>query len=1025
MVSQLIKNYYETKELIESSVSPKGKFTAIVNFFRKCEELNHFPPSPSFLHEFLPILLRIIQNYSINFIEPVYLKSAKLLLDLSSRLYDDEVVPGQIHRAIEYINLQLLKTYFYLGEQTEGINLLSSMINEPGAAISEEETVKQHFAFQKSKYAIVTHDTFRQIRAIEIMKELKDETERINSYSDSEVNVLLVEGDTGAAMLPGMIQPLRCEINAGSGKIELQNNTELSETDFTATLEMAKAAAQKLCSQTGSGCDFRKLSVNLSYGDFKGIYRGKSFLLAAGIVLFCSYLNYRNKRIRFEISSSSAFSGALEPDGRLQKLPLESLQAKLKAAFYSWIRTVVIPAAHKEEAKEIITLLKKEHPNKNLKLIAIEHVTDILKYPEVMKLRMDSFYEHGKKVLKRHSAVSVAAGIVIALLLGTVAAYKLIPREIKPLPHPGNDMYVMYAPDRDTQWIFHNNNFFSGDTIDFGEVAIGDYWAPKVELWNNGRSPLKISADIEGKDKDEFEVLWRNEPDQLDAPEKVIPDKAQRLFIKFIPFKNEGLKEAVLVFSAEGNNEMKKRVYLRGTAKRYNRGYSLMIGDGDDNLIFEPGANLLKDDFTFQIWMKPASDVIKNLKYNSHSIKFDNNPLTNNKFGLGLTRDTGIVFTIFGRKADANTLQTPLLSRGKVKLNEWNYVAVGHSRGKFYLVLNDGYDSLSLGENSVRAIEDCIYFGQQHPSQRGKVIPDTVKGSMLYDEFKIWNVYIPAEKLIKDRFSSGSDKGLIVHYDFDEATAGKIFDTSPNDYWSDLFGGVKRVIDNPSSRDGSVTRLGTTHTEKTNTVLRIDKKGLMKFSKNIFKQATSFTIQMDAKVLRNGQGKQTDLMHIMQPDADMQFQFSYYDSIYLGYRNPLRYSREGMFKYSLDTNWHRYTFSYSEEQNTLSLFIDGKMIAALDSLAPFDISRYFWGISFGNYALYGAPRYYGETKYLDNIKIYNRMLNADEMFSENQKGPLAYWTFENTDKELVYDEINHLPAFLWEDYELVSMKLGF
>ncbi|MCX7833290.1 MAG: hypothetical protein N2490_03685 [Ignavibacteria bacterium] len=70
---------------------------------------------------------------------------------------------------------------------------------------------------------------------------------------------------------------------------------------------------------------------------------------------------------------------------------------------------------------------------------------------------------------------------------------------------------------------------------------------------------------------------------------------------------------------------------MKGNAKKFNNGYSLALLKPDDDLVFEPIANLLNDNFTISFWMNPFNT----LKLEEHDVPYlfqsDNNPLSSNK----------------------------------------------------------------------------------------------------------------------------------------------------------------------------------------------------------------------------------------------------------------------------------------------------------------------------------------------------------------------------------------------------------
>ena len=78
----------------------------------------------------------------------------------------------------------------------------------------------------------------------------------------------------------------------------------------------------------------------------------------------------------------------------------------------------------------------------------------------------------------------------------------------------------------------------------------------------------------------------------------------------------------------------------------------------------------------------------------------------------------------------------------------------------------------------------------------------------------------------------------------------------------------------------------------------------------------------------------------------------------------------------------------------------------------------------------GIKQYYADpmtsetgSNLVDNLKIYNRAITQEEIYSDSRNGLLAYWTFENQTGNLTYDEIQHIPIILWNTAEIVSEEI--
>ena len=806
MIIDVINKYKETNRVLNSHYGHKKKLIAIVDFFKECERLNHFPPSTSFIEEFTPLLINIFKSSSINFIDPEYLNSAKMILAIARDTYNDDIICNQIDTVLDYINMQLLKLYFYLGEFEEGLVILKKMVGV--SEVKNQRTEFQEVNISKEsknkkptgdKHSLVSVDFFKKSRAVEILEEIKSELDRMNSFSKDEINVMLVEetGKDGNVEF-GNLQTLHCIIqkskkhNDGENKFSFENITDIKDDELQSSLNVIERTLEKFLLKDNLRTTINKLIFKIGFSGLVNVYKGSSFLLPAAIISYCKYFEFTNNIVNYSVNSSAAFSGSLDNEGNLVKLSCDSLKAKIHAAFFSWIKYVIIPKDNSNEAEEILSKLYKKYPNKKISLIGISNVSKIRNYPEILKKEKDALYNHTKKLIKRNSIASGVTFSVIMLIAGFFIASNFIPKDIKPLPRPESEMYLIFAPDRDTSWIFHNENYFGGDTIDFGEVAIGDMWYPIIEFWNNSEDDENFITRIQGKDKDEFELMCMYNPKQPDAPQIINNKIPLTLFIKFVPKTSAGYKSAQLIFQNKDKN-FKKTLYLKGYAGRFGNGYSLKIDDGNKDFVFDPKSNILQNEFTISFWIKPFG----RLQENEPTVIFrdDNNPLSNNKLNIIVKNDYTLESWVYGSKS-REIVTTKVNTKNKIILNEWNFIAVTFKDGIYSLILNNEFVTRTIDKNAMRKINDCFYFNNIHPGSKENSNPNRREFKFLIDDFKIYNTLIAPEILIEKRMEGNkkNSEKLIVFFNYNDATSSQSFDRTINDYVSFLYGGIPDLL---------------------------------------------------------------------------------------------------------------------------------------------------------------------------------------------------------------------------------------
>ncbi len=1024
---KIVNKYRQVTSDINSLSCPRSKLISIIDFFKVCEREHHFPPDSSFIFDFVPVILNIFRTSTVNFINPKYLISVKSILLISKKYYSDSVILDEISKTIDLININLLKNFFYLGEYEQGITVLKKIIEESEAVYNiksdkPEENKKYDLKSEdfKTKNSLIAKDFITKPKILEIIDEVRYELDRINSFSSDEINTILIEDNSKY----GLILPLYVSIDYiknSNEKIKFLNQIDLSHNSLVDSLNKIFYGIGILLNKVKLIYNKQNTEINLFYKNQNSIYKGESFILAASLISFCKYLDFRNSRHNFKISGASAFTGSIDSNGNLIKLPDVSIEAKINAVFFSWIKNVIVPSENLQLAEKIINTLNIEYPNRKLNVIGLKHIADIFSHNDVLKKETDSYTKHSYKIIKKHFVLSSVSFAVIMFVIGLLLAFNFLPKNIKPLPQTTEDYYLIYTPDRENKWIFNNADYFGADTIDFGDAAIGDQKFVSIEFWNNSVDLEGFNTSIEGNKKNEFDFNFLFNRGQPEAPDKMVNNLPAKLYIKFTPVQGEGKKDAIFIIT-DKKNGYKKEIFLKGTAKRLNNGYCMNISNKDNALIIEPKVNIIAENTTTSFWLKP---YLSNIYLNSavNILRSDKNPLTNNKVALYVLSDSSLTLTLYGSKSlEKELIEIPHF--GKLKFNEWNYIAISIGDTTISLILNDSSVSKIMKKGTVRIFDDCISLGGLHPEERtsGKISDTTNKFFYLLDEFKIYNKYFTANELIKKRFLNDyANDNLILHYTFDDATSKTVFDNTTNDFFGRMYGGVKRIIDTnqPFNSEGKYNSVPNAD----NTYLKIYGKGFLRLNKNIFNPNSSFTIQCDFKTAESNvknPNQFSTIFYFNRSELDISLKInsdSIIDCLYNKYSN---YVRENKYYYPEVNKWNRFTFTFDYAKNEYCLYVNENIIFCKKENFLQNIITNYMGISFAGLNYYAAPRYYNLTSYIDNLKIYSKALDKDKIFNNTTEGLIAFWNFENTDKELAFDEINNLPLIMWQNFELMN-----
>jgi hypothetical protein len=1002
----VINKFEETINLIEDSVNPHSNLLHIINFFSFCEKNSSLKLYSGFIDDFIPYLIDIFRFHNLNFIDPDNILKANYIFNysLSNLKSSKDILYKDIVASQRNLKLQLIKSYFNLGEVDNGLELIKEYsgleISNQYKPVPDVNSKKNNGKkISNTSNALAKVDTLDSYYLFKVMNEINAEINRLKNFSDSAVNILFTAGDSKSQEQTGFV--LQCSVdisedkNINSYNIVFENTLDYRDKDINDSVDIIKSNFEYLLKSRSLKLPKNK-SFRIKFENLSGMYRGGSFIAGIVLVLFVKYFNSLNKRSHYSISNASAITGALDGHGNFKELPYNSVRTKIYSAYFSWIRQMIVPEENLNDAKEMLLVLKTKYPKKILEIIPAKSINTLITSANILKEEKESFSRH---LYKNYKGIALSV-LFSMILIATIVSFNTVfkPPE-KPLPKTSGESYLIYTPDRNSKWVFQNQFQSNSDTINFGEVAVGDMWYPILEFWNNSYKQEEFNFVLEGKDKDDFEIVFREEAGQDKLP-SVKPDVLQRLYIKFRPLSivDTGFKEAKLVVNA---NKEVKEIYLKGKSGIYGGGYSLGFYKPDDYLIINNNSNLLGKEFTIDFRIKPL-DIVKGLTESERvGFIFDDNG-ANSKFNMGINADSTMYLALYNRKTSESLAFINTVN--KVSFKEWNHVQIILKNNQLAVNLNDKLTRFEK-EAKVNSISDYIHLGYGDFPDR----LDKRKKEAGYLKFKLADFNI-----------LGDANEKILDYKFEDANFETVYDLSNNDVWGKLGGGISRVLDYPQKPKPVTKNISIQNSDN---ALEITDRGLMLCSKNFFNKKSSFTISLDAYLFSQEINTQKHLFIFSHPDIDMLF---FIDSSIatLSLNNKIKsINKTKTIPFNYFDKWHRYTLQYSMEEKSITVYMDTIKLAVLDSLlSDFDISKWYYGIGFGNYTFFYSPRVLTSKTLLDDIYFYNQIVPIDKAFSKDTSNVLAIWDFENVTDNLVLDRLHNVPAFLWQSFKIIPKQ---
>ncbi|MBM3284089.1 hypothetical protein FJY90_07685 [Candidatus Gottesmanbacteria bacterium] len=118
-----------------------------------------------------------------------------------------------------------------------------------------------------------------------------------------------------------------------------------------------------------------------------GFYVDNSLGIPLTIGIIEKLLELYNFAELVTIKSNIALTGGVDKDGNILPCSSEIIRRKVEIVFFSNCKTFIVPKEDELEAKTKADELKKEFPNRNLDIIGIETLSDLLNRRNLIDIR--------------------------------------------------------------------------------------------------------------------------------------------------------------------------------------------------------------------------------------------------------------------------------------------------------------------------------------------------------------------------------------------------------------------------------------------------------------------------------------------------------------------------------------------------------------------------------------------------------------------------------------------------------------
>jgi len=243
--------------------------------------------------------------------------------------------------------------------------------------------------------------------------------------------------------------------------------------------------------------------VTFSFPDKNFTYAGQSLGLPVTLLSLCQKLATFKAPDLLTLNREAAFTGRVDINGQVLRIEPEGLEAKIKAAFYSGLRYLVIPEDNLKEASLILYQVLSKHPFRRLELVGVKNLGQIIEDERLVEKKSVPRFVW---VIKSRRASILKTLLFLLVLSGLLIPLFLLSRHFGLQPWKGNQ--VIYLETANDQLLALNENKATIWKHQLkNSVEPGSLTQELVDLDGDQKKEILVSVNYKGAGKQNSEVF--------------------------------------------------------------------------------------------------------------------------------------------------------------------------------------------------------------------------------------------------------------------------------------------------------------------------------------------------------------------------------------------------------------------------------------------------------------------------------------------------------------------------------------
>lgn len=201
-------------------------------------------------------------------------------------------------------------------------------------------------------------------------------------------------------------------------------------------------AAERLLERRHTHRRNRGLRARLRWNEEESVLRGKSAMLAVAALYYCEADHFMDRRVTYRLKDDVAITGSVDEFGTVCAVDNSTLEAKVSAAFFSWVEVLAVPTEQVSRALSVVEIHRKAFPDGRLKIVGVSDFEDILTNRRIVERMEHTLTQHLLRKAWRGRGL-IFATVVTGIILISIVRFWYGPIDRNPVAADFEGRYLV------------------------------------------------------------------------------------------------------------------------------------------------------------------------------------------------------------------------------------------------------------------------------------------------------------------------------------------------------------------------------------------------------------------------------------------------------------------------------------------------------------------------------------------------------------------------------------------------------